>query len=1050
MSVNPADCITVLKADGVGKTFDFTFRQFIKPSGKHSVDVKVLKSDGTYTTFTEGTDYTVSWHPQGGTILFNVAPAKDLFVIMSSNLEMTQDHIFEIGQFVDGRLFTEILDEITMKILQVECQASNAVQSSRDPVTGKIYSASLGTPVPDKVLTYDSAGKVIISSSYSIEDLKSLAHAVDAALSAANAANQTAQQSITAAQNAVTSSQQSANTATQANTDAQAAKTAAQSAANTATTTQTSITNLYTTSIKPVGDLLAPPVAQDVILAGDGNNFVKTAGKAYIESLLKQYMSSGQLIWNDAGVLKGINKIDIGGSGGGTGSDLKLIFDGQPDGSAIVSDSSATDKFSVQPVVTLKTTDIANAGKIPSVNSAGNGFVLIDPPQSEGQGADYTAPITIASAPNKLKQLKVPVADPAATPDRADKIARVTADGSDWVYESLPNTDTIVHVNGVPVTMTLDAGIQAPTATVESFQNLVLHTDPTTQKITIELGGTSMGGSSVPTPPATGLSHLGTVKVPNGNAYSWLPTKAAVPSGTADNGKIQVYNAATDSFTLETPLADTPLTRSLTGETGISGAPEVQKAAALDISIEPCILQFADPTTYATSSHDLAQTTYSITSVTDSIVWIYSDPKDSWAIKQQTTTPTLDEKLGRVYIAEVEVTGSVIRSVKPIYNELSHKEYVLREIGDAIGTTVRGARFDVAATGLKVLKDATLFSFLARRVPLTGGGVYNSSKLFFAKDAILNCYYVKKGVVNNSASTDFLLKNYVDDTGNEATLASGNTAVTIHYLYGPATFDTTTGNVTGVYLIMGNSVYDSISSAKEDAMTADAKAEVPAFISRNCALIAKLFVRFDAVSTDPASFFVLNYANLSSKSTSVIHSNVLPDTTGVVNGAVLKANNGAYMFDNTVTPLTVGSPIADGQILSVQGGVAVGIDASAVPSLDNQVGVAEKFHFAVCNVNPTGVILNNGDANTNFSGIASIDNKTSSGDLIITFTAPVTRFYRALMIIEEPNQYIVITPLYPSSVTANKVTIPMQNDGLNPWYNRSGPVSAAKFVVYYL
>lgn len=1052
MSVDPAICTTVLKADGSAKSFDFEFRQFIKPDTKHTVKVTTLDSTGKYSSFTENVEYTVTWKPQGGTVIFNTAPTANVFVIMESDVAYTQHYKFETGQHIDGFVLTTALDELNQKIIQCCCKASNAVQISRDPATGQLAKIVFGGGLSkDKLLETNSKGEVV-SSSFSRQDLIDLGAATQLASQNAQAAANTATQAKTDAANSATQANQAKQavdtTNAQFQTDATSVrqdiatgkseigalvttgqqtaqtiatdKAAVESAKTAVETSETNINNLYNTNIKPVSDLVKAPVSPDELLVGGTGVWTKQDGADFFDKLFKQKAGNAQLLWNDGGVVKGIDKSSLGGTGGntGTGVDLKTVFDGQPDGSALIADNAATDKYSLQQVPTIKTPDAtkagqaitynaggtgftssvvpkidtanpANAGKLVGYNSAGDGFVATDPPDLQGKGADYTVPTTIASAPNKLKQLEAMIADPAASPSRAGKIGRVSSDGAHVEYEDLPKADQLIVLNKADATDTVDTGVTIPAGqAVEVFKNLQLHFDVVNDKWEILLGDNAMGGSTIPTPPGTPLSYLGNEKLSNGVGLKWDPLNLERAVSASDDGKVWIWNQAQQKYILQTPMADTPLTRSLTGETGISGAPEITKTAALTISIEPCILQFSDPVTYATISHDLPQTTYALTGVTNTIVWVYADPKDSWAIKQQTTTPTLDERLGRVYLAEIEITNSIIRSVKPIYNELSHKEYVLREIGDAIGTTTRGAKFDVVANGLKAVKDATLFSFLARRVPLTGGGVFNSSKLFFTKDSVYNAYYVKNGVVDNAASTTFLPKIYIDPTGNEGTLATGNGAVTVHYVYAPATFDTTTGNITGLYLIIGNSLYDSISSAKEDIMTADSAAVVPAFISRNCALIAKIFVRYDADAATDTTFAIINYANLSSKSTSVIHSSVLPDTTGVVDGAVLQARNGNFMFNSNVKPLVAENPIADNQILTVQGGKAVGVDPTALGLFDF-TDIKRKFVALEANTSDLrGKTLDKTQSppsNVKFYGITKVDNSTDATKITVTF-----------------------------------------------------------------
>ncbi len=115
MSVDPADCLTILRADGSGKSFSFDFRLFMKADGDHTIQVLSLAADGTYTTYKENKDYTIKWQKQGGIVEFQSTPAKDLFIIMKSAVPMTQHYQFQTGQIPDGFVLTGALDDLTMK-----------------------------------------------------------------------------------------------------------------------------------------------------------------------------------------------------------------------------------------------------------------------------------------------------------------------------------------------------------------------------------------------------------------------------------------------------------------------------------------------------------------------------------------------------------------------------------------------------------------------------------------------------------------------------------------------------------------------------------------------------------------------------------------------------------------------------------------------------------------------------------------------------------------------------------------------------------------------
>lgn len=815
--------------------------------------------------------------------------------------------------------------------------------------------------------------------------------------------------------------------------------------------------------IKPMLDLLASPIHPDDILHVDANgHWVKTSAANYVDNLLQGYLTNGQLLWRDQDAIKGIDLTTITTGTGGT-FDFSTVFTGQDDGTAPVTDSSKTDKYSMQKVLSILHADPSLAGQIITYNNAGDGFssnvniadVLhvaganpslagkvvvysadgsafsaIDPADLRtGLGADYTAPVTIATAPHALKQLSVMCADKDGAADRAGKIGRISDDASIVTYENFPIADELVKIIKTDPTVNVDTSVLIPAGqSTEVFNNLVAHYNPTTTQWEITLGGQSMGGSLVPTPPPTGQHFLGSEMGVNGVVYNWFKQRLPEPTA-ADDGKVAVYDHATDKFKYVTPLADNPVTRSIIAETGVVGAINLgYNSARQQITFtNDFAVQYADPVTSVTTTHKftvsaLSGTLYDFGGKVPPVglSWIYADPADGFKTKHQVSEPTQDEKLHRVYlclvdVADVSITSTPyieIQTLKPIYNEIAHKEYVLRELGDAIGTVARGVFCKIvdATSGLVPAADGgRCFSFLARQVPFGTTSKYNASTLFFKKDSKIKLIpIVNQNIDITTATLDPLsFKKYVDNAGVEHNLATGNTSTTVHYIYAPAQFDDATGDIETVYMVIGNTVYDSISAAKEDLASADANQSVPSFITRNSTLIGKLFIRFDSAYADPTSWFYMNTANISAKAVSVIHAQSLPDPSGKANGTPLVAQNGHYEFASSPA-LTIADPtaIADGDILTVQGGHAVGVNPANIGFDLTHVDKKLKFEYAILHhsdFNSGAITIPATDSKIEAStNIKSVERNVAGGldTLIVSLNNPITTFDRVIVLEE--------------------------------------------------
>ena len=1138
MTVDFSNCMTVIRSSGQ-KDFTFQFRTFPDTDKHHTLEVFILKPDGTTKAAFEGSDrdFVVDWRPQSSIVQFIHEVPSGEFVVMYSNVPFTQDLTFARGTKVDGYILDNALDKLTMLILQLKCQVNLAVKTKIDPKTGVIPQVHLEPLVPDKMLAVTHDGKGIVPSAYTLQDFLDLKAAIDAAAAAAAASAQSATASQVASAASEAKAKQSETNAKNSEAAALQAKTDTQLIANKAKTdiqlladkTKIEITDLLTIGkrdlngiitaglhdiqllaqqstsaittefnqakndldnligngkseittlttqskndlnaiktavdaqylkIKPMLDLLASPIHPDDILHVDANgHWVKTSAANYVTNLLKGYLTNGQLLWRDQDAIKGIDLTTITTGTGGT-FDFSTVFTGQDDGTAPVTDSSKTDKYSMQKVLSILHADPNLAGQIITYNTAGDGFshdvniadVLhvaganpslagkvvvysadgsafsaIDPADLRtGLGADYTAPVTIATAPHALKQLSVMCADKDGAADRAGKIGRISDDASIVTYENFPIADELVKIIKTDPTVTVDTSILIPSGqSTEVFNNLVAHYNPTTTQWEITLGGQSMGGSLVPTPPTTGQHFLGSEMGVNGVVYNWFKQRLPEPTA-ADNGKVAVYDHATDKFKYVTPMADNPVTRSVIAETGAIGAINILAGQTDIIFKNSFTLQYADPTTSTTTTHDFASNTrYTIQSsaAQEGFFWLYADPADSFTLKHQSTEPTTSEKLHRVYLCVFDMvnfgtTSSPlfrIVSIKPIYNEIAHKEYVLRELGDAVGTVARGVFCKIvdATSGLvPAIDGGRCFSFLSRQVPVGTTSKYNASTLYFKKDSKIKLIPVVNHTIDaTTAMLDPLsVKKYVDNAGVEHNLAAGNTSTTVHYIYAPAQFNDATGDIETVYMVIGNTVYDSISAAKEDLASADANQSVPSFITRNCTLIGKLFIRFDSAYATPTSWHYMNTANISAKAVSVIHAQSLPDPVGVANDTPLVAQNGHYAF-SSAPALTIADPtaIADGDILAVQGGHAIGINPANIGFDLTHIDKKLKFEYVVLHhsdFNSGAVTIPATDSKIEAStNIKSVERNAAGGldTIIINLNNPITTFDRVIVLEE--------------------------------------------------
>lgn len=175
--------------DGIQTTFSFTFPY----QNDSDIQAILLDSDGDETTFSEGTDYSVSSTDtySGGDVTFKIAPAIGVLTIRRV-LPLSQDSTFRPVSGFPEDVITRSFDKAAM-IDQQQQEVLDRCITLKE--TSNVTGVQMDNPVAGMVLMVGPDGKTIQSSTTSFNDIVSAADDAESAAEAAAAAAASAEAS---------------------------------------------------------------------------------------------------------------------------------------------------------------------------------------------------------------------------------------------------------------------------------------------------------------------------------------------------------------------------------------------------------------------------------------------------------------------------------------------------------------------------------------------------------------------------------------------------------------------------------------------------------------------------------------------------------------------------------------------------------------------------------------------------------------------------------------------------------------------------------------
>lgn len=906
MVVSPADCMTVLQADGFGTDFSFTFRIFKRSDMTSTVSVSSLSIDGTVKTYVEGVDYDVQWHIQGGVIHFLSAPPANSYVIMQSAVPYEQYYQFQSGQIPDGYTLTNALDELDMKIIQLKCELGTTVKIDRDPKTGVIPVVTVaGALTSNKILETDNNGR-IISSTFSAQDLQNLGTAVQNALKnsqnaqalaqqssqAAQQANNNAQSAMQNAQTAMQNAQNSQTIATQAKTDAANSATQAATSAQMLQQMQTILGSLATSATLPAeGDLLVG-TAQ--------NTWTKTPSKTVVESLIKLILQNDELLGKFSDKLQGIPVSGLGsGGGGGGGGSLTTAFINAKAGEAAVGDPTAPLKYRFAQV---PVGDASKALLVPQYNAQG-GFTAVPFP---------------------------------------------TANNAITIIPGTGNPGMTVHPD-----ITL-----APNRPGGCFPLVVCY-DPITKQLTIKEGNAMAGDTNIPAPTAAGQFLTTTTASNGGIVYGWKNPIIPTPNVPADVGK--TYVMSDHGFVMESVLQDNALTKEFIGMSGIIGTIPLGTTSLMasdgtfptSVPLQSFIAVWHDATTGQTTEKVMPATTITLPSTlpsNDCVFWVYLNPT-TWQIEYTATRPDSTVESSNILLYECFKAGSTINAVKPIYDSIGNWRDALRDVGHLLNIVFVGS-FILGGSGFQLrdvadfnLRSSGLYVFpRITDLQIQSGPMRVNGTRFISIKLPFRMFYVDDGryMPVAASSINTLFSYYHPQTGR-ATIPTGKW--TIHYVYlnvYAAYINTTASSdykmgepvLDTVFVRPSGILYNSMQEA-EQAFGTDAQAfSLPLSMQSGMVLVCKVIANHDTVLSTPSTFKFFNVRDVNQAGDITNVAN-LPSPIGVADGTLLSVKGGAYVLDPSIKAASYNpADVHRGDVLVVDHGKVVGKDpATLVPHM---------------------------------------------------------------------------------------------------------------------
>lgn len=169
--------------NGTTTAFSYDF-QMIKSS--YAV-VTVTKADGTETTKTLGSDYSISVLQNGGTVTFTQAPLAGELVTIRRVVPLDQSADWQNGTAVDQQTFETALDKLTDIAVQLQEQID---RSPKFAISSKSTNVVIPELIPGRALKVNAAGTGLEYTTLDLDTIISTAKS-EAASSATNAATDT-------------------------------------------------------------------------------------------------------------------------------------------------------------------------------------------------------------------------------------------------------------------------------------------------------------------------------------------------------------------------------------------------------------------------------------------------------------------------------------------------------------------------------------------------------------------------------------------------------------------------------------------------------------------------------------------------------------------------------------------------------------------------------------------------------------------------------------------------------------------------------------------
>ena len=173
-----ADNYEPVKTLGNGTTTEFSFGFALVAEGNIRVYLEDVVT-GNQILETLGTDYTVEFDDEtpGGTVTFTTPPSSDYYVIVSRDVEKTQQVPLTTSSGFQARVVEGALDKLTCQVQDLQEQANRALKVALGSDVDEI---AFPPPVADKLIGWDSEGEGLENKD-GLEETQAAAEAAQAA-----------------------------------------------------------------------------------------------------------------------------------------------------------------------------------------------------------------------------------------------------------------------------------------------------------------------------------------------------------------------------------------------------------------------------------------------------------------------------------------------------------------------------------------------------------------------------------------------------------------------------------------------------------------------------------------------------------------------------------------------------------------------------------------------------------------------------------------------------------------------------------------------------